>query len=65
MEAVHFYCSHRACPEVKIGRGAALLPGELGANLLSELQPLLISLSGEDVLFFQLSFRGPVAEFDG
>lgn len=44
---------------------ATFLPGELGANLLPELQAFLISLSGEDVLFFQLSLRGPVAEFDG
>lgn len=34
------------------GRGATFLPGELGADLLSELQPFLICLSGKDVLLF-------------
>lgn len=43
----------------------AVLPGELGADLLSQLQPLLVRLPGKDVLFFELPLGGPVAEFDG
>lgn len=43
----------------------AVLPGELGADLLSKLQPLLVRLPGKDVLFFELPLGGPVAEFDG
>lgn len=50
---------------LKQSKEATDLPGELGANLLSQLQSLLIRLPGKDVLFFQLSLGGPVAELDG
>lgn len=43
----------------------AVLPGELGADLLPQLQSLFIRLPGKDVLFFELPLGGPVAEFDG
>lgn len=50
---------------LKQSKGAPDLPGELGANLLPQLQSLLVCLPGKDVLFFQLSLGGPVAELDG
>lgn len=66
IETTSFCRSHRDRSGVRrAGGAAAFLPGELGANLLSELQSFLVRLSGEDVLLFQLSLRGPVAEFDG
>ena len=42
-----------------------LLPGELGAYLLTGLQPLLVGQHGQDVLVLQVPQRWSVTQLDG